>query len=678
MINQKGSIPFLVLVAVVGVILVVAITSIAPFKNNILSKIFPKSASQAASDEWFQDGHDAQRTGSISEEPTLPWTFLWSFNGPDASGSASAHLYDAPKEARIVTGGSNIFVPAGVKGLYALRKTNGSVAWNITNTSFNAAPVYDPSTQTILAGGADGQIYKINSETGAILGTFNTGSPINKALLLAGGFVYSVSDNGKLNKVAISNVSPVWTYSANASGATSPSYSSSRDSLIFATADLNVHSIKNSDGTLKWKVKPTPNNPGDSTITATQTASGAKVGTQFDFGWPVIAEKNGIVFLRLQLKHQAMYEGPNSGKWGTTNAENRTWLIQNPQWKNLFALNLDDGSEKFIPAVGYGSTEDFIPSLNSAYGVMGSQPVVKVYPDGTEVAYIHFRNGQTTPASDYRWSGHMGEMVLNDTTIPGLVAGDLRFVRMGNYSGYGGTAPVHIVDEQTPLMMAGNMLFNAHWAASAGVKITDRSNTKGLSYGTPIETTKLPTVIRAQKSCANFIPSTHYTTCSLNYVTDGGRFFDGPGFWGYWNVADPPGWRVGIPTAIGTAYSAGFLPRYTYVSDGLVLVEGNGGEILAFRHSGVVVNTPAPSPTPVVSSSPLPTASSPISAPVSPSPVPSVKLGDIDGNGKVDIFDYNILLTNFGKVGTGIQGDINSSGKVDIFDYNILLTNFGT
>jgi hypothetical protein len=145
MINQKGSIPFLVLIAVVGVILVVAITSIAPFKNNILSKIFPKSASQAASDEWFQDGHDAQRTGSISEEPTLPWTFLWSFNGPDASGSASAHLYDAPKEARIVTGGSNIFVPAGVKGLYALRKTNGSVAWNITNTSFNAAPVYDPS-----------------------------------------------------------------------------------------------------------------------------------------------------------------------------------------------------------------------------------------------------------------------------------------------------------------------------------------------------------------------------------------------------------------------------------------------------------------------------------------------------------------------------------------------------
>ncbi len=184
-------------------------------------------------------------------------------------------------------------------------------------------------------------------------------------------------------------------------------------------------------------------------------------------------------------------------------------------------------------------------------------------------------------------------------------------------------------------------------------------------------------MIRAQKNCSNFNPSTHYTTCALNYVTDGGRFFDGPGFWGYWNVADPPGWRTGIPASAGTSYSAGFLPRYTYVSDGLVVVQGNGGELLVFRHSGTVANTPIASPTATASSSPVPTPSSPISAPVSPSPIASIKPGDVDGNGKVDIFDYNILLTNFGKTGAAIQGDLNASGKVDIFDYNILLTNFG-
>jgi hypothetical protein len=68
-----------------------------------------------------------------------------------------------------------------------------------------------------------------------------------------------------------------------------------------------------------------------------------------------------------------------------------------------------------------------------------------------------------------------------------------------------------------------------------------------------------------------------------------------------------------------------------------------------------------------------------ITGPVA-TPIPSsgqVKRGDIDGNNKVDIHDYSILLTNFGKSFPGVQGDIDNTGKVDIHDYNILLTNFG-
>jgi len=52
---------------------------------------------------------------------------------------------------------------------------------------------------------------------------------------------------------------------------------------------------------------------------------------------------------------------------------------------------------------------------------------------------------------------------------------------------------------------------------------------------------------------------------------------------------------------------------------------------------------------------------------------------DINGDGKVDIFDYNILVTNFGTTGTPgwIPADITKDGKVDIFDYNILVRDFG-
>lgn len=53
------------------------------------------------------------------------------------------------------------------------------------------------------------------------------------------------------------------------------------------------------------------------------------------------------------------------------------------------------------------------------------------------------------------------------------------------------------------------------------------------------------------------------------------------------------------------------------------------------------------------------------------------KPGDVDGNNIVDVFDYTILLTDYGKSGTNLRGDLNGDGKIDIFDYNSVLTGFG-
>ena len=51
--------------------------------------------------------------------------------------------------------------------------------------------------------------------------------------------------------------------------------------------------------------------------------------------------------------------------------------------------------------------------------------------------------------------------------------------------------------------------------------------------------------------------------------------------------------------------------------------------------------------------------------------------GDIDKDGDVDIFDYNLMIENFGKTGCGNIADLDSDCDVDIFDYNILVENFG-
>jgi hypothetical protein len=160
-------------------------------------------------------------------------------------------------------------------------------------------------------------------------------------------------------------------------------------------------------------------------------------------------------------------------------------------------------------------------------------------------------------------------MVLDGNTVAGMAAGDLRFVDFPN-------SYVHITDEQTPLSMAGNSLFQAHWGASESVKIVDRSEGKGLSHGSPIVVQGHPVVIRREASCGDKNASTHWTSCGLTLYGDG-RYWNGPGFWVYWNVMDPP-------TPAGSSYSEGLQPRYTYVADGLIIVEGNGGDLLVLRH----------------------------------------------------------------------------------------------
>ena len=79
---------------------------------------------------------------------------------------------------------------------------------------------------------------------------------------------------------------------------------------------------------------------------------------------------------------------------------------------------------------------------------------------------------------------------------------------------------------------------------------------------------------------------------------------------------------------------------------------------------------PSPSPSPTVSPSPTPT----------PTPVPGdiTDENDVPGD-QVNIYDYNLLVSDFGKTGTAgwLKADIDKNGEVDIFDYNILVENFG-
>jgi hypothetical protein len=54
----------------------------------------------------------------------------------------------------------------------------------------------------------------------------------------------------------------------------------------------------------------------------------------------------------------------------------------------------------------------------------------------------------------------------------------------------------------------------------------------------------------------------------------------------------------------------------------------------------------------------------------------SAKTGDITGDNKIDAFDFNLVMVNWGKVGVNLVADLDKNGKVDILDFNMLMINW--
>ena len=53
-------------------------------------------------------------------------------------------------------------------------------------------------------------------------------------------------------------------------------------------------------------------------------------------------------------------------------------------------------------------------------------------------------------------------------------------------------------------------------------------------------------------------------------------------------------------------------------------------------------------------------------------------IGDLNGDGHVNIFDLSIFLNHWQQTGTGLPEDFNNDGVVNIFDLSILLSHYGT
>lgn len=100
----------------------------------------------------------------------------------------------------------------------------------------------------------------------------------------------------------------------------------------------------------------------------------------------------------------------------------------------------------------------------------------------------------------------------------------------------------------------------------------------------------------------------------------------------------------------------------------------NATKALAYLQSKYPTGT-TPTPTPPTPTPPTPTPPTPPPSTPPPSPGSGGK-GDVNKDGKVNLTDLSVLLSNWGKAYTA--ADFNGNGKVDLPDLSVLLSNWGS
>lgn len=484
----------------------------------------PFDTSSAAS-EWTQFAHDPQHTGYTAVAVSPPWRWKWVWNGSDARGNISFNKFRLPRNSQPVVGNGLVYVAAGTRGVFAINNETGRTQWNRRLTgSALSTPAYDPQTDTLYALSSAGILHRLNARNGIILKTYRAAAgstlplpPIlvdQRVYFSIGNFLYALDKN---------TLAVIWQYNAGSPVETPPAWSANYNALVVVTQDLYVHSVDAASGAQNWRVKPTPLLPGNPNAYPDNASEGSQYASPRN-GWPVIAEEHGIVFVRYMLHWQSIWSFDPA--LAQSNADIRNILQTNRAIQPLYALNLSDGSEAFIPNVGNGGFGD------GGYLPMGPMPVVKNVPGQYEVAYVMARGWPcdgNASSCDGRADSHYAEMALDDTTVSGQQAGYVRYI----------TGAFIPTDEQPFLSMAGDHLLAAHWEAGVAVRVTDRAETYSApDSGDYLPTENLPHIVVSQDNdeCGSGFSGRHYCGAGLFNT----RPWPG-GFYIYWrkgNVYD--------------------------------------------------------------------------------------------------------------------------------------------
>lgn len=533
----------------------------------------------AAVTGWNQLGGNPQRTHyadaslpAIAGALTASWRVLWVWNGPAGTdtGPAANHLY-LPDGMAPVAGDGRIYVGHADGAVRAVNASNGGVAWTkqLDGELINTG-AYDAVTRAVYFGSTSGKLYKLRASNGDVLGAFDAGSAISQAVLLVGDTVYVGTMAGNLYAVSTATMTQRWSYPAGAALVASAAYASKNGGLvIFPSEDRFVHAVRVADGTRAWRVAV---NAGERPLRNPRPAA------YFPDTYAVVAEGADAVIIRSYYDWNLTWQP--AGGAPASQAETRQYITSNPANESFFVLDLDDGGRRFTAPVLGGA----IGNGNYYYSTP-PQAVVKRLPDGSDVAYLFWRNRDacrlTLSACDGREDTTIGEMDLTTGTI--------RFVEDHKNDG---TIRVP-TDEQGQLAMVGDVLFHSHWMSMGSIRIPNRA-TGGGSFGDSVPSTEYLSISNTigAGQCAGRNSALRYCPSGHSSPTDGYQL--DPGFYIYYDSS--------------SAYDNQFkAPVRTVIYDsGVLYWRSNDGAIIALAPTGT--NPPTPSAEPSTEPSAEPSA----------------------------------------------------------------------
>ena len=328
--------------------------------------------------DWPQFQHDAAHTGRSADEVAPPYQARWLWFGTAGTlrnrlskpadtnwtqdlVSGEGRSYPVPASVRFTLAGmmqpvvyrGYVFVASQEGKAYAIREDDGSTAWEaelpagVLATGATAGGV-------VIFGTVQGEVCAFNITNGAPAWTVTTGRSITGAPCIVEDRVYVANHGGRVYALEVPTGRTVWR--SKALGAAIQGTLGASSNAVYASAEnLKVYRLDAVDGNI--------------------TAAHQVYGQSFRLEWPVIHA--GKLWVRTapvwcvgsegvndELLSQATSLEDEEAKylsWLEGAAQFGPWSSKN-DWKNYFALDLFDLSERFTipsgPSDGCGQPPD--------------------------------------------------------------------------------------------------------------------------------------------------------------------------------------------------------------------------------------------------------------------------------------------------------------------------------